>query len=216
MRSWAHVFDGIVMRVVNSDQNPFHSSLRAVEVTGIPAQVGNSVDAVGNIGPSVPAAPADAAARRGSLISGQAAYRVHAGVWLPAGNPDGHLFDTSDAALGRLAALAAASSSNTPAADGSLAELPASDVFAAAGKYLAACYEHEALLRETADDSDVLEGWPDNGEPDEKSPKAAPPPKAATRPAGTGIVPEQTPEAPHADTTLDVVGTVEAPVVQQS
>ena len=211
MRTWALVHDGIVTRVVESEQNPFPAGLRAVNVTGIPAQRGNSVDAVGNVGPSIGVTPDQVGPRHCAMLTGERSFRALSGVWVPPGDPKGALFATSPDALGLLAALAAAGSDHTPAADGRLVAVKASDVFDAAGHYLAACYKREADMAGDVE-ADTSEGWPDNGEPDEK---AAPAPVAAvaTRQPGTGIVPEQTPDAPHADPGFAVGGTVEAPVV---
>ena len=212
MRTWALVHGDTITRVQQSEQNPFPAGLRAVEVTGIPAQAGNRVDAQGNVGPSSVMAPAAAAAHRRGLLTGEREFRAVSGVWLPAGDPDGALFGAAPSDLALLAALAAGGSSTTPSADGRLIPVKAADVLKAVGKHMAACYANEAKLAEDPD-ADQSEGWPDNGEPDQKADHTTPA-VAAVRQPGTGIVPEQTLEQPHASPTTSVVGTVEAPVVQ--
>lgn len=220
MRTFALTHDGIITRVVQAEQNPFHASLRAFEVTGIPAQVGNTVDAVGNVGPSVPMSAGDALAAKRAMLRGESHYRRTLGVILPAGDPQGRAFDVGHGNLAVLAALAAAGSPRSVAADGFLTDTPAKDAYEAAASYLAAVLEHEAALSAALDsdpEADIAAGWPDNGAPKPaEAPPAAPPPPAAAPdvPHGTGIVPEQTVEAPHADPAVTVEGDVAAPVVQ--
>ena len=219
MRTFALTHDGIITRVQQADQNPFHGSLHSIEVTGIPAQPGNTVDAVGNVGPSVAMSAAAAATTKASMLRGESRYRATLGICVPDGDAR-PVFDTGHGNLALLAALADGKSALTPAADGTLACVPAAKVYAAAAKYRAAVLAREAELRQAlADDptTDIMADWPDNGTAPQEPPapeQPAPLPAVPNIPLGTGIVPEQTVDAPHADLRVDVTGIVTAPVVQ--
>lgn len=203
MRTFALAHDGIITRVVQGDQNPFHGSLTSFEVTGIPAQVGNTVDAVGNVGPSVAMSLADAAKAKASQLRGESHYRSSLGVGLAVGDAV-VMFDTGRSALAALAALADGKSQVVHAADGTLARIPAATVYAAAAKYRTAVLAHEAELQDAlASDpsTDTAVGWPDNAV-DDAPPKVAP-----------AIITEQT-TAAHVALPADVQGNASAPDVQ--
>lgn len=222
MRTFALAHDGIITRIQAGDENPFHHSLHSYEVTGTAAQVGNTVDAVGNVGPSVPMSPAMAAAAKGSMLRHESHYRGTLNVWLQDGDTK-RAFDTGHGSLAVLAALAESGCAVTLASDGTLAHVPASEIYAAASKYRAAVLSREGELQKAlADDAktDIAAGWPDTGEdmPDAlKPPEPVMPvvpvlPTEPAAPVATGNAPEQT--VPPADLPLDAGGTVTAPAAK--
>ncbi len=192
MRRWALVHNGIVARIVEAAERPFHSSQTVVDVTGTPAQAGYTSDAYGNMRPTPAADALHAMDSKRSMLRSEGEHQALRGVWVD--SPDGKvLFDTSHEGLARLAALAEGGSDHTPAADGTLAPVASKTVFAAAGKFLAKCFAHEAEMRSKLQDdaeTDLFADWPDNDEPDDADK------------ADADVKPMPLPVAPEAETTL--------------
>ncbi len=207
MRRWALIQNGIVSRIVEATNHPFHASQTVVDVTAVPAQVGYRADAYGNVSASLPGSVADATQAKRDMLRSETEHQMLRGVWMD--GPDGKvLFDTSPENIALLTALDKGSAEYTPAADGSLPKVSASKVFSAAAALMAKCFAHEAEVADKLKDdpeTDITDGWPDNGEPDAAD-------KADTAPPVTpAMVAPQAPAAEASPTPLPAATPVALP-----